>query len=62
MASSFSRTSELDYAFGPTWGIQRSFNQFYVLFDVGPYVYFDMKGKYGFLPMFQLNIGYNLRK
>ncbi|WP_347838923.1 hypothetical protein [uncultured Draconibacterium sp.] len=62
IASSFSRTSELDYAFGPTWGIQRSFNQFNVLFDVGPYVYFDMKGEYGFLPMFQLNIGYNLRK
>jgi len=60
--SSFSRTTEVDYAFGPTWGIQRVFNKIQFLFDVGPYIYFDMKGEYGFLPMFQLNIGYNLSK
>lgn len=59
-SANFYRTSEFDYALAPVWGLQRSFNRIHLLFDIGPYIYFDMKGNYGFLPMFELNIGYNL--
>lgn len=59
--SNFDRTSDWDFSFGPTWGIQRSFGRVHYLFDVGPYYYFDGKGNNGFFPvMVQFNVGYNL--
>ena len=61
-SANFYRTTEFDFALAPTWGIQRSYGRIHLLFDLGPYVYFDMQDKYGFLPMFELNIGYNLSR
>lgn len=56
------RTSEFDFAFGPTWGIQRKYGEkFHLLFDVGPQYYFDTKGNGNIFPiMFQLNLGFDL--
>lgn len=55
------RKDNIDFAFGPTWGIQRSYNKFHFLFDLGPVYYFDTKGNSGIFPiMVQLNLGYNL--
>ena len=57
------RKDNIDFAFGPTWGIQRAFSNFHFLFDVGSVYYFDTKGNSGFFPiMIQLNIGYDLKK
>lgn len=54
------RTSDFDFAVGPTWGIQRSYGNFHLLFDVGPQLYFDTEGNSGFWPIMpQLNIGCN---
>jgi hypothetical protein len=61
-SKSFYRTTEVDYAIAPVWGIQRSFNRIHLLFDVGPYFYFDFKGNSGIVPIIELNIGYNLSK
>ncbi len=55
------RKDDIDFAFGPTWGLQRAYNNFHFLFDLGPVYYFDTKGNSGFFPvMLQLNLGYNL--
>ncbi|MFT3738654.1 MAG: hypothetical protein QM786_07830 [Breznakibacter sp.] len=57
------RKDNMDFAFGPTWGIQRSSGCFHLLFDVGSVYYFDTKGNNGFFPvMLQLNIGWNLKR
>lgn len=57
------RTDKIDFAVGPTWGIQRSYKNVHFLFDVGPVYFSDTKGNNGFFPiMLQLNIGYNLKK
>ncbi|MGO2357605.1 MAG: hypothetical protein ACTH6G_04770 [Mesonia sp.] len=46
---------------GPTWGIQRSYGKFHLLFDVGTIYYFDTKGNGNWFPiMIQLNLGFNL--
>lgn len=59
--SNFTRTSNLDFAFGPTWGIQRSFGKLHLLCDVGTIYYFDTKGNGNWFPiMLQLNIGLDL--
>ena len=61
--SNFERTSNWDYSVGATWGMQRSYGQINLLFDIGPYYYFDGKGNNGVFPLlFQLNIGYNMLK
>ena len=62
--SNFIRSSNFDFAFGPTWGIQRKYGKnFHLLFDIGPHYYFDTNGNGGFFPiMFQLNLGFNLKK
>lgn len=62
ISSNFSRTSDFDFAIGPTWGIQRSYGKgFHLLFDVGPIYYFDTKGNGHFFPiMLQLNLGFDL--
>lgn len=57
------RKDDIDFAFGPTWGIQRAYGNFHLLFDAGPVYYFDTKGNSGFFPIaLQLNIGFNLKK
>ncbi len=59
--SNFSRTTDLDFAFGPTWGIQRNYGNFHLLFDVGTIYYFDTKGNGNWFPvMFQINLGLDL--
>lgn len=61
IAENVTRTDNMDFAFGPTWGLQRSFNKVHFLFDVGPQYYFDTLGNSGFFPiMVQINIGLNL--
>jgi hypothetical protein len=57
------RKDNIDFAVGPTWGIQRSKGNFHMLFDIGPVYYFDTIGNHGFFPIaIQLNIGYNLKR
>jgi hypothetical protein len=59
--SDISRTDNIDFSFGPTWGVQRNFKKMNTLFNLGPVYYFDTKGNGGFYPiMIELNIGYNL--
>jgi hypothetical protein len=62
IADNVNRTSDFDFAVGPTWGIQRKYGKnFHLLFDVGPQYYFDTEGNGNFLPiMFQLNLGFDL--
>ena len=58
-SSNFTRTTDYDFAVGPIWGIQRSFGKMNLLFDLGAVYYFDTKGNGGFLPILELNVGYN---
>lgn len=62
IADNVFRTSDYDWAIGPTWGIQRKYGEnFHLLFDVGPQYYVGVEGKSGFFPvMFQLNLGFDL--
>ncbi|MCH4824602.1 hypothetical protein ML462_15620 [Gramella lutea] len=62
IADNVTRTSDFDFAFGPTWGIQRKYGEkFHLLFDVGPQYYFDTEGNGNIFPfMFQLNLGFDL--
>ena len=62
IAENVTRTSDFDFAFGPTWGIQRKYGEkFHLLFDVGPQYYFDTEGNGNIFPfMFQLNLGLDL--
>jgi hypothetical protein len=63
IAENLTRTDDIDFAFGPTWGLQRTKNNLRYLFDIGPQYYFDTKGNSGFFPiMIQVNIGINLSK
>ena len=61
--SNFTRSSNFDFAFGPTWGIQRKYGKnFHLLFDIGPQYYFGTNGNGGIWPiMIQLNLGFNLK-
>ncbi len=57
------RKDDINFAFGPTWGLQRAYGKMHLLFDVGSVYYFDTKGNNGFFPiMLQLNIGFNVKK
>ena len=61
ISSNFIRTDDVDFSFGPVWGIQRSYGPFHLLFDIGPVYYFDTLGNSGIFPfMMQLNLGYNI--
>lgn len=62
IAENVTRTSDFDFAFGPTWGIQRKYGKnFHLLFDVGPQYYFDTNGNGNIWPiMLQLNLGFDL--
>lgn len=57
------RTSDYDFAIGPTWGLQRTLGEkIHLLFDLGPVYYFDTNGTGNVFPLIlQLNIGYNLK-
>ena len=62
IADNVYRTSDFDLAFGPTWGIQRSYGEtLHLLFDIGPQYYMDTEGNWNIFPiMLQLNIGIDL--
>lgn len=62
IAENVERTSNTDFAIGPTWGIQRKYGKnFHLLFDVGPVYYFDTKGNGNIFPLIvQLNLGFDL--
>ncbi len=62
IAENVTRTSDFDFAFGPTWGIQRSYGEnFHLLFDIGPQYYFDTEGNGNIFPIiFQINLGFDL--
>ncbi len=64
IAQNVGRTSDFDFAFGPTWGIQRKYgSSFHLLFDVGPQYYMDAVGNGNLWPiMLQLNLGFDLKK
>jgi hypothetical protein len=64
IAENVNRTSDLDFVFGPTWGIQRKYGKnFHLLFDLGPQYYFDTNGNGNILPiMVQLNLGFDLKR
>jgi len=48
-ANSLVRTDNIDFAVGPTWGIQRSMKKMLLNFNLGPQFYMDTKGNYGFI-------------
>ena len=57
----FTRKGTVDFAIGPTWGLQRSYGNFHLLLDMGPQFYFDDVGNIGFWPLMpQINIGFDL--
>ena len=62
LASNVDRTSDIDFAFGPTWGLQRKLNNnLHLLFDIGPQYYFDTEGNGNIWPiMVQINLGIDL--
>ena len=56
------RESPIDFGLSPTWGVQRAYGKFHLLFEIAPTYFFDMKGHHYFFPMIQFNIGFNLNK
>ena len=63
ISENVTRTDNLDFAVGPTWGLQRSYGKIHFLLDFGPQFYFDSIGNSGFFPvMVQINIGLNLNQ
>ena len=62
IAENVNRTSDFDFAVGPTWGIQRKYGKnLHLLFDIGPQYYFDTNGNGNIWPlMIQLNLGFDL--
>ena len=64
IAENIGRTSNFDFAVGPTWGIQRKYGKnFHLLFDIGPQYYLDTNGNGNIWPiMLQLNLGFDFKK
>tara|TARA_R110002049_G_scaffold227128_2_gene399229 strand:- start:507 stop:1088 length:582 start_codon:yes stop_codon:yes gene_type:complete len=64
IAENVNRTSDFDFAIGPTWGIQRKYGKnIHLLFDIGPQYYFDTNGNGNIWPiMLQLNLGFDLKR
>lgn len=62
IAENVNRTSDFDFAFGPTWGLQRRYGKrFHFLLDMGPQYYFDTEGNGFIWPlMVQINLGIDL--
>lgn len=63
ISENVTRTTDQDFAIGPTWGMQRTLgDRFHFLFDIGPVYYFDTKGNGNVFPLIiQINVGYNLQ-
>lgn len=62
LKSELNRTNNFDFSLGPTWGLQRNFYNFFMMFGMGPVYYYDTKGNSGFYPlMIELCIGFNLK-
>lgn len=60
IVDNISRTSDFDFAIGPTWGIQRKYGKnFHLLFDVGPQYYLNTNRNIWPI-MLQLNLGFDL--
>ena len=57
--SNFRRTSNVDFAINPIWGLQRSYGEINLVFDIGMAYYFDNKGNGGISPTLEFGIGYN---
>jgi len=55
----FIRTSNIDFAVNPIWGLQRSFGKINLLFDIGIAYYFDNIGNDGISPTIEFGLGYN---
>jgi len=52
-SSNFTRKTDIEFAVGPTWGLQRKYGQnFSLFFDIGPVYYLDIDGNHGFFPIF----------
>lgn len=63
IASSFYRTSTVDFAIGAGYGFQKYKRRFGWSFTIAPYVYFDDKGNWGFFPFIpEFSFGYVLSK
>ncbi len=62
IADNVFRTSDYDWAIGPTWGIQRNYREkIHLLFDIGPQYYVGVEGRGNIFPfIFQLNLGFDL--
>lgn len=61
IAENVNRKDDLDFAIGPTWGLQRNYDKLHFLMNLGPTYYFNTIGNSGFYPlMLQLNFGLNL--
>ncbi|MDO5981858.1 hypothetical protein [Flavivirga spongiicola] len=61
IADNVTRTDDVDFLIGPTWGLQRAFGKLHFLVDVGPTYYFDTLGNSGFFPLnIQVKLGLNL--
>ncbi|MFP4448092.1 MAG: hypothetical protein ACLFPH_05115 [Bacteroidales bacterium] len=58
----FTRTSGIDFAINPMWGLQRSYGNINLLFDIGIAYYFDDVGNDGVAPTLEFGIGYNFKK
>lgn len=63
VASNFTRYTDLEFAVGPTWGIQRTYGQnLSLFFDVGPVYYFDIEGNHGFFPVLpRISLGWIIK-
>lgn len=63
ISSTFSRTSDTDFALGLGWGFQNYKKRLGWSFSIAPYYYFDGMGNSGFFPFIpEINVGYLLRK
>ena len=59
LGGNFNRTSNVDLAINPVWGLQRSYGNINLLFDVGIAYCFDGKGNDGVVPTIEFGLGYN---
>ncbi|UII81114.1 hypothetical protein [Flagellimonas sp. CMM7] len=63
IAENLTRTDNIDFVIGPTWGFQHSNKKIRLQLDFGPQYYFDTLGNAGFFPLgIHFNLGFNLSK
>lgn len=59
--SRYPRSGNLDFSYGPIWGIQRALGKLHFHLALGPMYYFDTYGNSGFSPLYlDINLGINL--